>query len=362
MEDTVWALGLMSGTSRDGIDAALIHSDGRERLMPGTFLSVPYAPATRIRLAAAIRGEADVAAAEREITDLHADAVHRLLETAGVRRSEVRVAGFHGHTLFHDPARGQTRQIGDGARLAASTGIDVVNDFRSADTAAGGQGAPLAPLYHRVRTADLERPLAVLNLGGVGNVTWLGAGDRTDARNLLAFDTGPGNALLDDLAWRRTGHPFDAGGALAGAGEVHGAILDRLLAHPFFTKPPPKSLDRDAFDPEPVEALSTGDAAATLAAFTAASVRRALDHFPVPPLRWLIAGGGRHNPVLMAWLREALRAPVDPVEAVGWNGDGVEAEAFAYLALRSLAGLPLSLPRTTGVPEPQCGGRFHPAS
>jgi len=351
-----WALGLMSGTSRDGIDAALIESDGAGRLTPGPFLSVPYDPAFRARLAAAVRGDGDLAAVERELTDRHAEAVQGLLATAGIAPAAVRVIGFHGHTLFHDPARRRTRQIGDGARLAALTGIDVVYDFRAADVAAGGHGAPLAPLYHAVRTRGLDKPLAVLNLGGVGNVTWLDAGGR-----IVAFDTGPGNALLDDLAALRTGAPCDLDGRLAAAGRVDRACLEALLAHPFFAAPPPKSLDRDAFGPGQAAALETADAAATLTAFTVRSVARALAHLPARPARWLVAGGGRHNPVLMAGLAEALGVPVAPVEAVGWNGDAIEAEAFAYLALRSLAGLPLSLPETTGVPAPTSGGVLAPA-
>ena len=357
MDEAVWALGLMSGTSRDGVDAALIDSDGRDRLTPGAFTSVPYDAAFRTRLAEAVRGEGDLAAVTRDLTERHAEAVECLLAEAGVARERVRVVGFHGHTLYHDPAQRRTCQIGDGPYLAALTGLDVVQDFRSADVAAGGQGAPLACLYHAVCTRGLETPLAVLNLGGVGNVTWIGADGR-----LVAFDTGPGNALLDDLALRRTGQTCDVGGRLAAAGAVDAARLAALLAHPFFDAPPPKSLDRDAFDAGQVEALATPDAAATLTAFTAQSVARARAHLPTPPARWLVAGGGRHNPVLMAQLAEALAVPVDPVEAVGWNGDAIEAEAFAYLALRSLAGLPLSLPETTGVPTPTTGGVLCAAS
>ena len=355
----VWALGMMSGTSRDGVDAALIESDGAGRLTPGPFLTAPYDPAFRARLAAAVRGEGDLAAVEGELTERHAAAVQGLLATAGLAPEQVRVIGFHGHTLHHDPARRRTRQIGDGPRLAARTGIDVVYDFRAADVAAGGHGAPLAPLYHAARTRDLDlaKPLAVLNLGGVGNVTWLGAGGR-----IVAFDTGPGNALLDDLAGLRTGVPCDLDGRLAAAGRVDRACLEALLAHPFFDAPPPKSLDRDAFAAGQAAGLATEDAAATLTAFTAHSVARALAHLPVPPARWLVAGGGRHNPTLMAALATALGAPVDPVEAVGWNGDAIEAEAFAYLALRSLTGLPLSLPETTGVPVPTTGGVLAPAA
>jgi len=350
------AIGLMSGTSRDGVDAALVRTDGRDALVPEHFVSLAYPPATRARLAAAVRGEADVAPVAREITDRHADAVAALLDAAGVDARDVRLVGFHGHTLHHDPARRVTRQIGDAARLAARTGIDVVADFRQADVAAGGQGAPLAPLYHRVRTAGMARPLAVLNLGGVGNVTWLGAAD-----GILAFDTGPGNALLDDLVLARTGAACDRDGALAGAGRADRAVLDRLLAHPFFDRTPPKSLDRDAFDPAPVAALTAPDAAATLVAFTAETVARALEYMPERPTRWLVAGGGRHNPAMMAALRDRLGAPVDAVETVGWNGDAIEADAFAYLAVRSLAGLPLSLPETTGVSAPTPGGVLYRA-
>jgi anhydro-N-acetylmuramic acid kinase len=357
MPEPVRAVGLMSGTSRDGVDAALIRTDGDAALTPEAFVSVPYAPDTRARLAAAVRGEHAPEPVAREITDLHADAVHRLLHVAGIGRDDVSVVGFHGHTLHHDPANRRTHQIGDAARLAALTGIDVVADFRQADIAAGGQGAPLAPLYHRARTAGLARPLAVLNLGGVGNVTWLGADE-----GILAFDTGPGNALLDDLALERTGLAYDSEGALAAAGRVHPDVLDRLLAHPFFDRPPPKSLDRDAFDPAPVADLGTEDAAATLVAFTTETIARALAHLPEKPARWLVAGGGRHNPVLMARLRDRLGAPVDPVETVGWNGDALEGEAFAYLAVRSLRGWPLSRPETTGVPAPTRGGVLYRAA
>ncbi len=357
MSELPLAVGLMSGTSRDGIDAALLRSDGEAVVEPVAFLGIPYDPDFRARLADAATGAADAAEVERALTERHAAAVEALLAHHGVRREAVRVVGFHGHTLHHDPARRRTWQIGDGALSARLTGIDTVNDFRAADVQAGGQGAPLAPLYHAARTAGLERPLAVLNLGGVGNVTWLGP----EAQDILAFDTGPGNALLDDLVLRRTGRSFDEDGALAAAGRVAPDVLAELLNHPFFDLPPPKSLDRDAFDPAPVARLATEDAAATLAAFTAHAVARAVPHLPAPPRRWLVAGGGRRNPVLLDKLRQALEVPVEPVEAVGWNGDAIEAEAFAYLALRSLRGLPLSLPATTGVPAPMPGGQHHPA-
>jgi anhydro-N-acetylmuramic acid kinase len=273
---------------------------------------------------------------------------------------KVDIIGFHGQTILHEPERGRTWQIGDGPLLAGLTGIDVVNDFRSADVAAGGQGAPFVPLFHAALAAALPRPLAVLNVGGVANVTWIGeAGAEGD---LLAFDTGPGNAMLDDWTLRHTGRPADLGGALAGSGRVDTGVLSALLDHAYFERPAPKSLDRDAFDPAPLERLGTADGAATLVAFTAAAVAQAQKLFPRPVKRWLIAGGGRHNPTIMAALAQRLGAAVAPVEAVGWDGDALEAQAFAYLAVRSLRGLPLSLPTTTGVSRPLTGGKLHRAA
>ena len=360
-----WALGLMSGTSLDGLDAALIRSDGRARVEAGARLTLAYDQAFRGRLRGVLgeQGPAEGAlgAVERALTLKHAEAVRDLLAEAGMAVGEVRVIGFHGHTIWHQPEAGRTRQIGDGALLAAETGIDVVCDFRSRDMAEGGQGAPLAPLYHAALAAELAKPLAVLNLGGVGNVTWIGAqlGTGPDADQILAFDTGPANALIDDWVARHSGRPFDAGGALALAGRIDEAALAALLDDPYFALAPPKSLDRDAFDPAPVAALTPADGAATLTAFTAAAVARARDHLPAAPGRWLVTGGGRHNPALMAALAERLSAPVEAVEAVGWDGDALEAQAFAYLALRALDGLPLSLPGTTGVAQPATGGVLH---
>ncbi len=350
-----WALGLMSGTSLDGLDAALIRSDGGGRVEAGPRLTRAYDESFRGRLRAALGQNGQVDGVERTLTLKHAEAVRDLLAEANMAPANVCVAGFHGHTIWHEPEAGRTRQIGDGALLAAEIGIDVVCDFRARDMAAGGQGAPLAPLYHAALAADLPKPLAVLNLGGVGNLTWIGPG----ADRILAFDTGPGNALIDDWAARHTGRPVDVDGALARAGTVSEDALAALLDHPYFALPPPKSLDRDAFDPAPVAGLSVADGAATLTAFTAAAVARAGAQLPSPPGRWLVTGGGRHNPALMAALAARLAAPVAPVEAVGWDGDALEAQAFAYLALRSLDGLPLSLPGTTGVARPTTGGVLH---
>ncbi|BAI73017.1 anhydro-N-acetylmuramic acid kinase [Azospirillum sp. B510] len=369
-------VGLMSGTSMDGIDAALLRTDGRDRVEALGFLTIPYDDAFRARLRGCLGrtdGGEPVAGVERELTEAHADAVRRLLERAGVPPAAVALIGFHGHTIHHDPDRRLTRQIGDGARLAASTGIAVVNDLRSADVAAGGQGAPLVPLFHRALAHGLPRPLAILNIGGVANVTWIGpepagGGEAGGGQagggeaEVVACDTGPGNALIDDWVLRHGLGRFDAGGALAAAGLVDDAALATLMAHPYFDRPAPKSLDRDAFDPAPVAGLSPQDGAATLTAFTAGSVARVLPHLPAAPVRWLVCGGGRHNATLMAMLADRLGVPVEPADRVGWDGDALEAQAFGYLAVRSRLGLPLSLPGTTGVPAPMPGGVFHPAA
>jgi anhydro-N-acetylmuramic acid kinase len=364
-------VGLMSGTSMDGIDAALLRTDGRDRVEALSFLTIPYDDGIRARLRGCLGrtdGGEPVAEVERELTDAHADAVRRLLDQAGVAPADVELIGFHGHTIHHDPDRRMTRQIGDGARLAAATGIAVVNDFRSADVAAGGQGAPLVPLFHRALAHGLARPLAILNIGGVANVSWIGpetseAEAEAEAEaEVVACDTGPGNALIDDWVLRHGLGRFDAGGALAATGQVNGAALAALMAHPWFDRPAPKSLDRDAFDPAPVAALSAADGAATLTAFTADSAACVVAHLPAPPVRWLVCGGGRHNATLMAMLADRLGVPVESADLVGWDGDALEAQAFGYLAVRSRLGLPLSLPATTGVPAPQCGGVFHPAA
>jgi anhydro-N-acetylmuramic acid kinase len=345
-------IGLMSGTSLDGIDAAFLVTDGDARIETGPALTLPYDDAMRQSLRAVLGGVGDVAGIERRLTERFAQAVATL--RARFDLGAVDLIGCHGHTILHRPDRRRTWQIGDGALLARLTGTDVVADFRSADVAAGGEGAPLAPLYHAVLAASLPKPVAVLNIGGVANVTWVG--DRADG--ILAFDTGPGNALIDDWALRHTGRPIDEDGALARAGSVDDATVARFLALPYFAKRPPKSLDRDEFAALVPGDLSPADGAATLTAITAAAVARATEHFPAQAKHWLVTGGGRRNPVLMAALARALAAELVPIEAAGWDGDALEAQAFGYLAARSLAGLPLSLPGTTGVPRPTAGGRL----
>jgi anhydro-N-acetylmuramic acid kinase len=351
------AIGLMSGTSMDGIDAAMIRTDGLGRIEFGDFLTIPFEAGFRDRLRSVMGGAGAVEEVERELTDLHAEAVEALLAKSGMDAAEIDLVGFHGQTILHAPERAVTWQLGDGARLAGRVGIDVVNDFRSADVRAGGQGAPLVPLYHAALAERLMQPLAILNIGGVSNVTWIG---RDGA--LMAFDTGPGNALIDDWMLRRRGVCRDEGGETARRGSVSRTILREMLAHPWFQAPPPKSLDRDAWNTSRLAEMPVEDGAATLTAFTAGAVALSRDFLPEAPGRWLVAGGGRHNRHLMSLLGDELGCAVDPVEAVGWQGDALEAQAFAYLAVRSAAGLCLSVPATTGVPAPMTGGRRHPAT
>ena len=352
----------------DGVDAALLRTDGEAIAAFGPAITLPYPDAMRARIRALLGAPAatrhQAPAVGRAITVAHAEAVAALLARAGLAAADVAWLGFHGQTLLHRPdaPHRRTWQAGDGALLSRLPGIDTVSDFRSADVAMGGQGAPLVPLYHAAlcRHAGLPAPLLVLNLGGVGNVTYVGgARNGPGEADLLAFDTGPGNALIDDWMQQHSGRAHDEGGALAAAGSVDAGALARLLDHPYFAAPPPKSLDRNAFSLAAVQHLSPADGAATLTAFTAASVARGLAHLPQPPRRCLVCGGGRHNATLMRMLAQQLAMPVEPVEAVGWRGDHLEAEAFAFLAARAVRGLPLSLPGTTGVRAAVSGGRLH---
>jgi anhydro-N-acetylmuramic acid kinase len=363
MSEILKVIGLMSGTSLDGVDAALLDTDGEDVVRPGPSLTVPYDPQIRAVLRAALDTAREVAEgapmphsirdAERQLTEAHAEAVRALLRKSGLAVGDVDLIGFHGQTILHRPERRWTWQIGDGALLARLTEIDVINDFRSADVKAGGQGAPLMPLYHAAlaRRSGLAEPLVLTNIGGVAQVTYIN-GD-----TVLAFDTGPGNAPIDDWMQRHTATPVDHDGAMARSGKVN-AALARMLANPFFKRVPPKSLDRMDFGMEPVEGLSAADGAATLTAFTAASIARAREHFSEPAATWVVSGGGRHNSFLMDQLKARVNAPVLKAEDAGWDGDAMEAEGFAYLAVRSRKGLLLSLPTTTGVQQPMTGGRY----
>ncbi|PZU07587.1 anhydro-N-acetylmuramic acid kinase [Sphingomonas sp.] len=354
------AIGLMSGTSLDGVDAALIETDGHGHVRPIAFVGDDYSTEERAAIRRAVQRALEmehpaedrlIRTAEVMLTARHADAVERLLERAGLSADAIGVVGFHGQTIAHRPDRGWTWQIGDGAALAERVGISVVDQLRIADVAAGGQGAPLLPVYHRALCAALPKPVAVLNLGGVGNLTFIGGGDE-----LIAFDTGPANGLVNQWVENDTGAPFDAGGALAAAGRVDGGVLATMLDNPWFALPAPKSLDRHDFTDRAAIGLGLEDGAATLTRFTAETVALALRLLPEAPRRMIVAGGGRHNPTLMAMIGEACGLAPEPIETLGWNGDATEAEGFAYMAVRSLRGLPISFPGTTGAPRALTGG------
>lgn len=353
------AIGAISGTSMDGIDVALVHTDGRAAVRAGPGLTYPYPEAVRAALLAFLADPAramreELADLEADVTAAFSDAIATFMRAEGVDAAGVDLIGLHGQTVYHRPELRFTRQLGSGQAMAARLGIDVVDGFRLADVAAGGQGAPFAPLYHAALAAALDGPLMVLNLGGVGNVTYI------DGETIIAFDTGPASALIDDMVQRRFGLKFDDGGRIAQSGRVDEAVLAGLMDNPFFAAAAPKSLDRNDFHvrAQIVERLGDADAVATLTAFTIAATVAALAHVPQRPKRWLVTGGGRHNAGFMRGLAAQLGVPVEPVEAVGWDGDVMEAQCFGYLAVRSVVGLPLSMPGTTGVAQPMLGGRL----
>ncbi len=365
MNTPLRAIGLMSGTSMDGIDVAMIETDGERVTARGPGTSRAYGVDERSLIAEAVdqaraleqrdgRPEA-LARAEEMITRAHGQAVRDFLAANGIQESDIAIVGFHGQTVLHRPQAGLTVQLGDGSLLADMLHRDVVFDFRGDDVAAAGEGAPFVPAYHRalIEAASIERPVAVLNIGGISNVTWVG-----EDGELLAFDIGPGNGLIDDWAMEKTSQAMDTDGVMARSGAVDEAALGKLLEHPFFAKRPPKSLDRGDFSLDAAQSLSTADGAATLTAFSAAAIARAVDFMEAAPRNWVVTGGGARNPALMDELRARLPGHVERAEAFGWSSEFMEAEAFAFLAVRSLYGLPLTFPETTGVAQPQTGGRL----
>ncbi len=363
-----WAVGLMTGTVLDGnIDVALLRTDGICVESFGHYALKPYDQMTRQLLVDALEQAqqwqfaaeepAVFAEAESRLTLAQAVAVQELVDEAGLSMEDIGVIGFHGQTVLHRAptaqTRGATRQLGDGALMARTLGCTVVHDFRTADVLAGGQGAPLSAIYHQALLASLgaDASAAVLNLGGVANLTW------TDhAGALVAFDTGPANAPLNDFIARSGLGEMDRDGRLAAAGTVDEARLQQLLQHPYLVQDWPKSLDRNDFTASMADGMNAEDGAALLTAFTAAAVGKALDLLPVRPSRLIVCGGGRHNPTLMQALRDRAVAVCETSEMQGWRGDAIEAECFGFLAMRALQGLPLSFPTTTGVPEPLTGG------
>lgn len=369
-------IGLMSGTSADGVDAALLLTDGREIATPIAHASVPYDDALRGDILALMHGKGNIDAIADALTETHRQAVEAVITAGAIARENIALIGFHGQTIEHKPDQGYTLQIGKPQWLATRTGIPVVADFRSNDIRHGGQGAPLVPLYHAALARAMPKPVMLVNIGGVANYTWIGAGEW-----LEAADCGPGNALIDDWVGLHTGARCDEDGDIAKRGIVHEATVKQFLRDAFFVQDRPRSLDRnhfslDSFFPkinaqserryrweEERVRVSIQDGAATLTAITAAAIGWSVRALPEAPRELWITGGGRHNPVLMKMIGERAHLPVLPVEEAGWNGDMLEAEAFAYLAARSVQGLPLSLPETTGVREAVSGGvLYHPSS
>jgi anhydro-N-acetylmuramic acid kinase len=363
-------LGFMSGTSLDAVDMAVLDTDGEQilgfgpagerKLDPNVRALVQHATDDARFWAWGAPEPASFAPAAKAVAEEHLHAARNFMHAHGLQPSDLDLVGFHGQTVWHEPPgrtrpEGRTVQLGDASILARGLGLPVAYDFRSADVAAGGQGAPLAPVYHDAirRWSGIEGPMAVLNLGGVGNITLA-----TKAGELHAFDTGPANGMIDRWVQSRTDRRLDEDGALAKAGRVHKDIVAAYLDHPYFRSRGAKSLDRYDFSLDRVEHLSLEDGAATLTAFAAAAVALGVEACPEKPQRIVVSGGGRRNPVLLDWIAEYVSAPVVSGEVHGWRGDAVEAEAFAYLAARTARGLPISFPGTTGVPAPMTGGRI----
>ncbi len=365
------AIGLMSGTSMDGIDVALIETDGEAIHSAGPACAFPYSAAERHLLheamvfARGVKARDDrsgvLALAESMLTSRHAESVKAFAETNGIALSSIGVVGFHGQTVIHRPEQRLTVQLGDGAGLAAELGVPVVYDFRAADVEMGGQGAPLVPIFHRALAlhAGLPLPAAFINIGGISNITFVPEGP---AEGLIAFDAGPGNCLIDDWALRHIGEPLDRDAHLALSGHVNREALGTLIAHPYFKAPAPKSLDRGTFTLDTIEGLSPEDGAATLTAFTVAGIAAAARLLPAQPQIWIVAGGGAHNPHIFEGLRRVLGAETLMADAAGFSADSMEAQAFAYLAVRRLKELPSTFAGTTGVSGPVVAGMVaHPS-
>ena len=360
-------LGFMTGTSLDAVDMAILETDGETISAFGPAGERKLTDATRDVMLEATRQAlqwprgapepAIFAEAARIGAEEHFAAAEEFLKANDLAWTDIDLIGMHGQTVLHERPKdgvvGRTVQLGDAALLARQSGVSVAHDFRTVDVAAGGEGAPLAPIYHLARAvaSGLSAPLAVLNIGGVANVTFWTGGDE-----IAAFDTGPGNGMIDLLVQARGAGRFDDRGRYASVGKVNEGMLSGLLGHPYFAAPPPKSLDRFDFSLEPLEKLQLEDAAATLVAFMAEAVRLGFEMMGATPTELIVCGGGRHNPEIMKALAARLPCPVTTSEDHGWRGDAIEAEAFAYLAARTLRGLPISFPKTTGVSAPMTGG------
>ena len=343
----------------DGIDAALIKTDGKKVFDIGPATTIPYTDSLKQLIRAALGRDTPSSVLIQTITDAHFEAVTVLLSENPGFKEKIKLIGMHGHTILHAPNTNTTLQVGDGKRLAKHIGINVVCDFRAADVANGGQGAPLTPLYHCALAQNLEKPIIIINIGGIANLTWIG---RDENATPIAFDTGPGNCLLDDWVQDNTTELFDKNGVISAAGTPNDRLVKIMMEHPYFNSPPPKSLDRLDLKYKYISGLEPADGAATLVLYTCRTIMAGLQYLPEPPRRLLITGGGRLNPTIMHELSCLASMPVEPVEAVGWDGDMLEAQAFGFLAVRSIRGMHLSTPTTTGSRTPTSGGILHHAN
>ncbi|MBV2142921.1 anhydro-N-acetylmuramic acid kinase [Falsochrobactrum sp. TDYN1] len=362
------AIGLMSGTSMDGIDIALLTTDGENRVERGPSHAMSYSDGFRARLKAALLDARSIAERadrpgilqrlERDLTLLHAVAIQDFLHEYGLKPEEIDVIGFHGQTVLHRPQEALTVQLGDGALLASETRIPVIYDMRAEDMRNGGEGAPLIPAYHTALSANLpiglEGPVVFVNIGGISNLTYVG-----EDGALIAYDSGPGNMLIDQWMELHEQGSFDAGGAVAMSGHVVGNIANRYLDHEFFKGNRRRSLDRGDFTVPAREEMSMVNGARTLAFVSAAAILRSASHLPATPRTYIVSGGGRKNQAIMAEfsaLAQCDDARVIDADNAGFDGDAMEAEAWAYLAVRSLRGLPLTYPSTTGCDRSVSGG------
>ena len=349
------AIGLMSGTSCDGIDVAHLESDGVSIASTGGSMFQPFTISFKERLTNFKNNKPILSKLEMDLTLLHVEAIRSFLNKEQIDAKTIDVVGFHGHTLEHKPEQLTTLQIGDGHLLADKITIPVINDFRTNDIKKGGQGAPLVPVFHVALAQQVKKPVAILNIGGVANVTWIGSGKN----EVIGFDTGPGNGMLDHWIRKHGMGDFDNGGIIASKGIPDLGVINKYMQHKYFATKPPKSLDRDQFSMDYVDELALEDGASTLTAFTVEAVRASETYFPENVDQWIVCGGGRHNEYMMESLEKALKKPVIKSDQLGWDGDMIEAQAFGFLAIRSLLSMPISYPSTTGVKTPETGGVLH---
>jgi len=355
------SLGLMSGTSLDGTDVSIIQTDGEKILDFGPSVSIPYSDHFRETLKNAVlrAGRSNQFTSEdslgRELASINIEAVTKFLSINIVDSKFKRpdIIGFHGHTILHRPDQGFSKQIGDCQYLASELGIPVVGNFRARDIYGGGQGAPLVPVYHKALFSEHKKPLCVVNIGGIANITWIGNSDK----DIIAFDTGPGNGLIDSWVEQKIGNRFDIDGIVASQGQIHGNILDKLMDNSYFSRKFPKSLDRSDFNLQEIKNLSLEDGAATLTAFTAETILLGIRQCPLPPEVVFITGGGRHNKTIMDSLNKEYLFNIYPIEHADFDGDALESQAFAFLAVRSVKKDPITFPSTTGVSRPSTGGQ-----